>query len=101
MEKRKKRTIISIILVVFMWFVLLSLFVFHQLTGNINVSPSTAHNFTNIGLQMILIFFPIASLILSFFIYSKPVKYLFIIVSLFLTYYFSLPYVLAWIRYFS
>ena len=100
MEK-KKRSAISIILIVFMWFVLLSLFVFHQLTGNINVSPYTAHNFTNIGLQLILIFFPIASLILSFFIYSKPVKYLMILISLFLTYYFSLPYVLAWIRYFS
>lgn len=98
--QKKKKSAICILLIVFMWFVLLSLFVFHQLTESINVSPYTAHNFINIGLQVILIFFPIGSLLLAFFIYNKTIKYIFILVSLFLTYYFSLAYVLAWIEYF-
>ena len=97
---QKKKSAICILLIVFMWFVLLSLFVFHQLTESINVSPYTAHNFINIGLQVILIFFPIGSLLLAFFISNKLIKYIFILVSLFLTYYFSVAYILAWIEYF-
>lgn len=98
--QKKKKSAICILLIVFMWFVLLSLFVFHQLTESINVSPYTAHNFINIGLQVILIFFPIGSLLLAFFISNKLIKYIFILVSLFLTYYFSVAYILAWIEYF-
>lgn len=98
--QKKKKSAVCILLIVFMWFVLLSLFVFHQLTESINVSPYTAHNLINIGLQVILIFFPIGSLLLAFFIYNKLIKYIFILVSLFLTYYFSLAHVLAWIEYF-
>lgn len=79
------------------WFFFISIWILAM--NSFFFSPWGFPHWYNIAVQIGLILLPVFCLILSFFISSKIIKYLYLVGNAVAIYYFTIPYGLAWIEY--